>query len=87
MQDLVIDKRLSDKFDVIKIIWSDAADPDIVQGKDWNSIMDSIQKDISQLFNDYKFKRLIKQIEQQYESDNKATLINIDQIFFIDRFQ
>ena len=30
MQDLVIDKRLNDKFDVIKIIWSDAADPDIV---------------------------------------------------------
>jgi len=87
MADLVIDKRLNDKYDVIKIIWSDAADPDLVQSKDWNSIMDSIQKDISQLFNDYKFKRLIKQIEQEYESQNRSTLINIDQIFFIDRFQ
>jgi hypothetical protein len=87
MADLVIDKRLNEKYDVIKIIWSDSADPDIIQSKDWNSIMDAIQKDISQLFNDYKFKRLIKQIEQQYESENQNTLINIDQIFFIDKFQ
>lgn len=87
MADLVIDKRLNEKYEVIKIIWSDSADPDIIQSKDWSSIMDAIQKDISQLFNDYKFKRLIKQIEQQYESENQNTLINIDQIFFIDKFQ
>jgi len=49
--------------------------------------MDAIQKDINQLFNDYKFKRLIKHIEQMYESQNKSTLINIDQIFFIDKFK
>lgn len=30
---------------------------------------------------------MIKQIEQQYDSDNQQTLINIDQIFFIDKFQ
>lgn len=64
MADLVIDKRLNEKYSVIQIIWQEGADPDMVQSKDWNSIMDAIQKDISQLFNDYKFKRLIKQIEQ-----------------------
>lgn len=28
LADLVTDKRLSEKFDVIKIIWSEVADPD-----------------------------------------------------------
>ena len=42
MSDLVIDKRLNEKFGVIKIIWQEDADPDIVQSKDWNSIMDAI---------------------------------------------
>jgi hypothetical protein len=27
MQDLVIDKRLTEKYEVIKMIWSDVADP------------------------------------------------------------
>ena len=66
MQDLVLDKRLSEKYDVIKIIWSDMSDPEQVQGKDWNAVLDAIQRDISQLFNDYKFKRLIKNIENMY---------------------
>ena len=87
LSDLLIDKRLNEKHEVIKIIWSDMSDPDIVQGKDWNSIMDAIQKDINQLFNDYKFKRLVKHIEEMYEDQNSTTLINIDQIFFIDKFK
>ena len=49
--------------------------------------MDAIQKDINQLFNDYKFKRLVKHIEEMYEDQNSTTLINIDQIFFIDKFK
>ena len=64
--DLVTDKRLGEKFEVIQIIWSEVADPDAVQSKDWNSLFDAIQRDISQLFNDYKFKRLIKHIEEQH---------------------
>lgn len=43
MQDLVIDKRLNDKYAVIQQIWSDEVDPDMIQGKDWNSILNSIQ--------------------------------------------
>lgn len=87
MQDLVTDKRLQEKYEVIEIAWQAGADPDIVQSKDWNSIMDAVQKDINALFNDYKFKRLIKHIDQMYESQNMSTLINIDQIFFIDKFK
>jgi hypothetical protein len=45
------------------MIWSDVADPVKIQGKDWNSLLDAIQRDITQVLNDYKFKRLIKHIE------------------------
>lgn len=88
MQDLVIDKRLTEKYDVIKMIWSDVADPVAIQGKDWNSLLDAIQRDITQVLNDYKFKRLIKHIEQSYEKeDGQATVSRIDDIFYIDRFK
>jgi len=55
----VIDKRLAEKYDAIKLIWSDAATDDVAS-KDWNTLIDAVQRDISHLFNDYKFKRLIK---------------------------
>jgi hypothetical protein len=87
MQDLVTDKRFSEKYDVIKIIWSDVADPEQIQTKDWNSLLDAIQRDITQLFNDYKFKRLITHIKNSYKEQDKDAIANLDEIFFIDRFQ
>ena len=87
MQDLVTDKRFSEKYDVIKIIWSDVADPEQIQTKDWNSLLDAIQRDITQLFNDYKFKRLITYIKNSYKEQDKDAIANLDEIFFIDRFQ
>ena len=88
MSDLVIDKRLTEKYDVIKMIWSDVADPVAIQGKDWNSLLDAVQRDITQVLNDYKFKRLLKHIEQSYEKEaGQATVSRIDDIFYIDRFK
>lgn len=87
MQELVIDKRFNEKYEVIKIIWSDASDPEQIQEKDWNSVLDAVQRDITQLFNDYKFKRLIKSIENMYQDQHKQNMANIDEIFFIDRFK
>lgn len=87
MQELVIDKRFNDKYEVIKIIWSDISDPEQIQEKDWNSVLDAVQRDITQLFNDYKFKRLIKSIENMYQDQHKQNMANIDEIFFIDRFK
>jgi hypothetical protein len=42
MQDLVFDKRLTEKFEVIQMIWSDGADPMAILQKDWNSVLDAI---------------------------------------------
>ena len=83
MVDLVIDNRLNEKYDVISMVWSDGADPMAVMQKDWSSVLDAIQRDITQLFNDYKFKRLIKNVESCYEGKSTST----DEIFFIDRFK
>ena len=57
--------------------------------KDWSSVLDAIQRDITQLFNDYKFKRLIKHIEGGYEDKKQSAggVISIDEIFYIDRFK
>lgn len=87
LADLRTDHRLSEKFEVIKVIWSSGADSEIIMTKDWNSLLDAIQRDISQLFNDYKFKRLISRIKSEYSEEDVGAISNIDQIFFIDRFK
>jgi len=48
-------------------------------------VLDAVQRDITQLFNDYKFKRLIKTIEESYKE--KEGYVNLDEIFYIDRFK
>lgn len=48
-------------------------------------MLDAVQRDITQLFNDYKFKRLIKTIEESYKE--KEGYVNLDEIFYIDRFK
>lgn len=85
--DLRTDNRLNEKYEVIKVIWADGVDLEIIMNKDWNSLLDAIQRDITQLFNDYKFKRLISQIKNSYSEQDQAAITNIDQIFFIDRFK
>jgi hypothetical protein len=49
--------------------------------------LDAVGKDITQLTNDYKFKRLIKHIENSYKIDDGQSVLNIDDIFYIDRFK
>lgn len=47
--------------------------------------MDAVQKDITQLSNDYKYKRLVKVLDELYE--NKSSSINMDQLYFVDKFR
>lgn len=87
MVELVTDKRLMEKYDTIRVIWSEVADPAQIQSKDWSSVLDAVQRDITQLFNDYKFKRLIKSIESSYEEQHKESMLNIEEVYYIDRFK
>lgn len=54
--------------------------------KDWNSILDAIQKDISHQFNDYRFKHLVEKVEGAYrEKDGKKQqALGIDKLFYLD---
>ena len=67
------DKRLMDKYEKMSAIWSENFDP---MNTDWNSLLDAVQRDITQLFNDYKFKRLVKHIESGYGKDD--VILSID---------
>lgn len=42
LHELNLDKRLSEKFEVLRIVWGEMADPIEIQQKDWNSIVDAI---------------------------------------------
>lgn len=92
LADLVVDKRLAEKFEVVRMLWSDdATDAAAIQDKNWGGVLDAIQKDITGLSNDYKFKRLIKDIDAIYEDQPRSAggkgANNLDAIFFIDRFK
>lgn len=83
LADLVTDKRLMEKYEKIRAIWSENFDP---TSTDWNSLLDAVQRDITQLSNDYKFKRLIKTIEKDSGAKD-GSVMSIDEIFYIDRFR
>jgi predicted component of type VI protein secretion system len=51
-----------------------------------DELLEAVQRDLTQLFNDYKFKRLVKHIEATYKEQNKD-VVSIDEIFYIDRFK
>jgi len=44
LADLVTDKRLMEKYEKIRAIWSENFDP---TSTDWNSLLDAVQRDIT----------------------------------------
>lgn len=87
MQELGTDRRLSEKFDVMQVLWAEGpASPEAIQAKDWNSVLDAVQKDITHLVNDHKYKRLIRAIDEEYSGEPKVAS-DLDQIFYVDRFK
>ena len=87
LQELSTDKHLKEKYDAIKEVWvdNDLKIDDILR-KDWNSILDAIQKDISHQFNDYRFKELVQQVDATYNQKGaeQPQSVGIDQLFFLD---
>lgn len=88
LQELLLDKRLQEKYNVIKEIWvSEELKGEDILRKDWSSILDAIQKDISQLFNNPKFKELIAKIDSTYEGQEDKSQVNIDQLYYVDQYK
>lgn len=63
------DLRLQQKLDDIAVLWSgSSADISEQRQKSWLSTLEAIERDITMLNNDFKFKRLIKLVDQKYGS-------------------
>jgi hypothetical protein len=61
------DLRLNQKLDSISILWlgTDSQKEEERQ-KSWLSTLEAIERDITMLNNDFKFKRLIRLVDQKY---------------------
>lgn len=56
IEELNIDSRMSQKFNALSAVWTGNSSE--VQGKDWTSVLESVERDITSLTNDFKFKKL-----------------------------
>ncbi|CDW91225.1 UNKNOWN [Stylonychia lemnae] len=75
MQELGTDNRLDQKYSSIRVMWERDPQSQVEpQERDWSSILEAIERDITQLNNDYKFKKLASKIDQEYH--NSQIVIN-----------
>lgn len=66
--------RLSQKFDLIITLWTGDSQSILdARKKSWLSVLEAIERDITTLNNDYKYKRLIKIVDSKYV-DQKINL-------------
>ena len=61
--------RLSQKFEVIQALWTgNESEITVARDQSWLSVLEAVERDITTLNNDFKFKRLIKIVDQKYGS-------------------
>lgn len=61
--------RLQQKLESIQVLWStDLSDDQLKENrsKSWQGTIEAIERDITFLNNDYKYKRLVKLVEKKY---------------------
>lgn len=79
LDDIGTDKKLIKKFENLRTVWiGSLSEVKIARGKDWMSVLEAIERDLSQLNSHYKFKKLIKKIDDFY-GDEK---IELDDIYY-----
>lgn len=61
--------RLAQKFEFVQALWlGTESDLELAREKSWLSVLEAVERDITTLNNDFKFKRLIKIVDQKYGS-------------------
>ncbi len=74
--------RLSQKFDLIKALWEgETMEMQDSRQKSWLSVLEAIERDITTLNNDYKYKRLIKLVDTKY-GDQKIDFNDLYKVDF-----
>ena len=62
--------RLAQKYELIQALWvGTESDLQLAREKSWLSVLEAVERDITTLNNDFKFKRLIKIVDQKYGSN------------------
>ena len=74
IEELNIDSRMSQKFNALQSIWRGLDEAGGIE-KDWTSVLEAVEKDITTLTNDYKFKKLSIKLEEA------KIKLNIEDIF------
>lgn len=67
MEELSTDSRLRTKFNTISELWTANKQDHGEDDKDWISVLDAIERDITSLNNDYKFKSLIAYVDEKFK--------------------
>eukprot|EP00347_Sterkiella_histriomuscorum_P006662 403351912 len=76
--ELGTDSRLEQKYQAIKLLWETEPQSELEpQERDWSSVLEAIERDITHLNNDFKFKKLLSKVEEEY----KESQIQIDDIY------
>ena len=59
--------RLSQKYDSLKLLWEGSeTEKKQTQKQNLVSVLEAIERDITQLTNDFKFKKLAESVEERY---------------------
>ena len=74
--------RLQQKLETIQTLWTGAAEEiREAREKSWTSVLEAIERDITTLNNDFKYKRLIKMVDAKYGSTQK---IDFNDLYTLD---
>jgi len=74
--------RLQQKYDTFKKLWDGAPiEKADAKKKNWMSVVEAVERDITQLTNDYKFKKLTAMIDEKY-GDRKVDLNDLYAVDF-----
>lgn len=74
IDELNIDSRMAQKFNALQGVWRGIDEAGGLE-KDWGSVLESVERDITTLTNDFKFKKLIQRLEEA------KVKLSIDDIF------
>lgn len=78
LEDTGTDKKLIKKFENLRSIWiGSLSEVKIARGQDWMSLLEAVERDLSQLNTNYKFKKLIKKIDEFYGEEK----IELDDLY------
>ena len=81
LENLKTDDHLQEKWNNMCLLWEGTEDEKKrAQEKSWTSILEAVERDITQLNNDFKFRKLADKVEEKYGSNK----IDFNDLYTVD---